>query len=59
MLIESDGNNSVITTVIDGIVAENYKFVKNDLLKVDIWLTINKIFDKIRIPTYTVPEWYQ
>lgn len=33
----------VITTVIDGMVAENYKFVKNDLLKVDVWLTINNI----------------
>lgn len=54
-----DGNDetkSVITTVIDGMVAENYKFVKNDLLKVDIWLTINKIFDRIGIPTYSVPE---
>lgn len=48
--------NSVITTVIDGMIAENYKFVKNDLLKVDVWLTINKIFDRIGIPTYTVPE---
>jgi DNA polymerase III alpha subunit len=46
----------VITTVIDGMVAENYKFVKNDLLKVDIWLTINKIFEKIGIPTYSVKE---
>lgn len=46
----------VLTTVIDGNVAENYKFVKNDLLKVDIWLTINKIFEKIGIPTYSVPE---
>lgn len=45
----------VITTVIDGMVAERYKFVKNDLLKVDIWLTINKIFEKIGIPTYDVP----
>lgn len=46
----------VITTVIDGAVAENYKFVKNDLLKVDIWLTINKIFEFAGIPTPTVPE---
>lgn len=51
-----DTSKSVVTTVIDGMVAENYKFVKNDLLKVDIWLTINKIFDKIGIPAYTVPE---
>lgn len=47
---------SVITTVIDGMVAEDYKFVKNDLLKVDIWLTINKIFEKIGIPAYSVGE---
>lgn len=53
---DSTTKKSVITTVIDGMVAENYKFVKNDLLKVDIWLTINKIFDKIGISTYTVPE---
>lgn len=47
---------SVVTTVIDGAVAENYKFVKNDLLKVDVWLTINKIFDKIGIGTYDIPK---
>lgn len=46
----------VITTVIDGMVAENYKFVKNDLLKVDVWLTINNIFKTVGIPTPTVPE---
>lgn len=51
-----DEKKSVITTVIDGMVAENYKFVKNDLLKVDIWLTINKIFEKVGISTYTVPK---
>lgn len=51
-----DTSKSVITTVIDGMIAENYKFVKNDLLKVDVWLTINKIFDKIGIKTYSVPE---
>ena len=46
----------VITTVTDGAVAENYKFVKNDLLKVDIWLTINKIFELAGVKTPTVPE---
>lgn len=46
----------VITTVIDGMVAENYKFVKNDLLKVDVWLTINNIFKMVGIKTPTVPE---
>lgn len=53
---DEENKKSVITTVIDGAVAENYKFVKNDLLKVDVWLTINKIFDKIGIPAYSVPE---
>ena len=48
-------NKEVITTVIDGAVAENYKFVKNDLLKVDVWLTIHKIFDMIGIDVYDVP----
>ena len=37
-------------------VAENYKFVKNDLLKVDIWLTINNIFKEANTITPTVPE---
>lgn len=53
---QEDTSKSVITTVIDGMIAENYKFVKNDLLKVDVWLTINKVFEKIGIPTYSVAE---
>lgn len=48
--------DSVITTVIDGMIAENYKFVKNDLLKVDIWLTVNKIFEAIGKETLSVTE---
>ena len=36
-----------ITTVIDGYVAEEYKFVKNDLLKVDVANTIKEIYDSI------------
>lgn len=36
-----------ITTVIDGYVAEEYKFVKNDLLKVDVANTIKRIYDSI------------
>lgn len=54
--VSESTKKSVVTTVIDGMVAENYKFVKNDLLKVDVWLTINKIFEKIGIPTYDVPK---
>lgn len=53
---DEDVSSSVITTVVDGAVAEEYKFVKNDLLKVDIWLTINKIFERIRIEPYSVPD---
>lgn len=52
----SQTGSSVLTTVIDGAVAEKYKFVKNDLLKVDIWLTINQIFEQVGIPTPTVRE---
>lgn len=53
---QGEKQHSVLTTVIDGAVAENYKFVKNDLLKVDIWLIINRIFDKIGIKTPSVTE---
>lgn len=49
-------HKEVLTTVIDGAVAENYKFVKNDLLKVTVWLTINKIFNMINKPVYSVRE---
>lgn len=51
-----DAEDSIITTVIDGMIAENYKFVKNDLLKVDIWLTVNKIFEAIGEDTLSVTE---
>lgn len=53
---QGEKQHSVLTTVIDGAVAEKYKFVKNDLLKVDIWLIINKIFKRIGIDTPTVTE---
>ena len=36
-----------ITTTIDGYVAEEYKFVKNDLLKVDVANIIKRIYDRI------------
>lgn len=45
-----------ITTVIDGAVAENYKFLKNDLLKVDVVLLIDEICKRIGIRQPTVPE---
>lgn len=52
---ESTGKE-VITTVIDGAVAEKYKFLKNDLLKVDVSLLIDKIYNRIGIKAHTVNE---
>ena len=45
-----------ITTVIDGAIAEKYKFLKNDLLKVDVVLLIDKIYKRIGIPVHTANE---
>jgi len=45
-----------ITAVIDGAVAEKYKFLKNDLLKVDVVLLIDKIYKRIGIRQHTVNE---
>lgn len=39
---------------IDGAVAENYKFLKNDILKVDSVLLIHKVFERIGIPEFNV-----
>ena len=43
-----------ITCVIDGAIAENYKFLKNDILKVDSVLLIDKVFNKIGIEHFDV-----
>ena len=45
-----------ITTVIDGAIAEKYKFLKNDLLKVDVVLLINNLYKRIGIKHHTVNE---
>lgn len=45
-----------ITTVIDGAVAEKYKFLKNDLLKVDVVLLIDMIYKRIGVPVHTANE---
>jgi DNA polymerase III alpha subunit len=45
-----------ITTVIDGAVAEKYKFLKNDLLKVDVVLLIDMIYKRIGIPVHSASE---
>ena len=43
-----------ITCVIDGAIAENYKFLKNDILKVDVVLLIDKVFKRIGIDHFDV-----
>ena len=45
-----------ITTVIDGAIAEKYKFLKNDLLKVNTVLLTRKVFARLRMKQFTVPE---
>ena len=49
-------NKEYITTVVDGSVAENYKFLKNDLLKVDVVLLIDKVYNRIGIKPHSVNE---
>jgi DNA polymerase III alpha subunit len=49
-------DKNVIATVIDGNVAEKYKFLKNDLLKVDVVLIIYSIYKKIGIQPHSVNE---
>ena len=45
-----------ITTVIDGAIAEKYKFLKNDLLKVNTVLLTRKVFERLGMEQLTVPE---
>lgn len=45
-----------LTTVIDGTIAENYKFLKNDILKVDVWYLIDKIYKRIGIKIPSIIE---
>ena len=47
-------NKEYITCVIDGAIAENYKFLKNDILKVDVVLLIDKVFKRIGIEHFDV-----
>lgn len=47
-------NKEYITCVIDGTIAENYKFLKNDILKVDVVLLIDKVFNRIGIEHFDV-----
>lgn len=45
-----------ITCCMDGAVAESFKFLKNDLLKVDVVLLIAKVFERIGIEHFNVNE---
>ena len=45
-----------ITAVIDGAIAENYKFLKNDILKVDVVLLVDMIYRRIGINPHTVNQ---
>lgn len=45
-----------MTAVIDGAIAENYKFLKNDILKVDVVLLVDLIYKRIGIKPHTVNE---
>lgn len=52
---ESTGKE-FITAVVDGAIAENYKFLKNDILTVSVVLLIDKIYKEIGIKHHTVNE---
>jgi DNA polymerase III alpha subunit len=45
-----------LVTVMDGLWAENYKFLKNDLLKVSVVDLIYKIYERIGIQPHSLPE---
>lgn len=52
---ESTGKE-FLTAVVDGAIAENYKFLKNDILCVSVVLLVDKIYRRIGIPHKTVEE---
>jgi DNA polymerase III alpha subunit len=54
--INSANGNQHICTVMDGLWAENYKFLKNDLLKVSVVELIDAIYRRINIPQDTVGD---
>lgn len=45
-----------ITAVVDGAIAENYKFLKNDILKVDVVLLVDSVYKRIGLKHHTVSE---
>jgi len=54
--INSVNGNQHICTVMDGLWAENYKFLKNDLLKVSVVELIDAIYKRLNIAQDTVSE---
>lgn len=50
------GKNDELVTVIDGVTADKYGYVKNDLLRVAVWELIDAIYKKIGIPIPTTNE---
>jgi DNA polymerase III alpha subunit len=57
MLVKSESTKKeTLVTVIDGGIAEEYKFLKNDLLKVDVVLLTDLIYKRIGVKPHTVNE---
>lgn len=50
------GKNDELVTVIDGVTADKYGYVKNDLLRVAVWELIDAIYKRIGIPIPTTNE---
>jgi DNA polymerase III alpha subunit len=50
------GNTEHICSIMDGLWAENYKFIKNDLLKVSVVDLIYRVYEKIGIKPHPLPE---
>ncbi len=56
MIKSKAGKKEHLCSIIDGDFAERYKFLKNDLLKVSVVETIDKVFKRIGIPHLDASE---
>lgn len=56
ILIKSQTGKETLCCVMDGKWAEDYKFLKNDLLKVSVVDVIGKVFKKIEKPIFEINE---
>ena len=54
--LNSTNGDQHVCAIMDGLWAENYKFLKNDLLKVSVVELIDKVYKKIKIKPHTVNE---